>query len=797
MTDIAAHPELGAEQQHIDRCYLALDAAVAPRTQPVSAADGKSADRIQGILNDHREQLLHVRNSGEPLVFGRIDYAPDADHPCAGDRLYVGLVALDDDHRDELLVRWEADAAKPFFQATAVEGGPLERRRSFECEGPRLQSIQDFVYPPAHIDAAEPGLEDPLLRALERAASGEMRHIVATIQADQDRLMRSATEGVLVVQGGPGTGKTAVGLHRIAVILYREAARMSERDVLVIGPNDVHLGYISNVLPSLGRSAVAHLSMDALGSGPGVRIDDPLEVRQIKGSAGMPDLLRRFLDGRITPLQADARFGQGLRLRAETANEIVDRHRHAPGSYLLRRETVRRDWISAIAGDALGRNLVQQTLNRDKAFQQALERVWPTMSASEGIRTLLEGPRVMARAAEELLDADEVALLRKPRTQRVTDVQWSAEDRLLIEELQVMLDGSMPESYAHIVVDEAQDLSPMQWRAVGRRAPSGSMTVLGDLVQATTPWAPTSWTEHMPEGLVRQAELTELTLGYRVPSQAMDYANQLLPAIGVDVEPPRSVRIGEDDPAVMGSDDRGRLLLELRDVVSILLRDAEPGHIGVIVAPSDVGEVRQALVQETADVGYAPDDGLTRKVTVVPADVTQGLEFEHVFVVEPASIARLPQGLRLLYIALTRCRQSLTVLHVEPLPTALTGEVHEPEVPAEPVSAEPSPESEEPALPEVPPAVAPATTSQAVPPISYREVDGRLFRIERQPGQSGPEVAAVEVVTTDGSPPTGRVIVLDDTGTPSQAMWRDGSGAPRHATGASVEELLDLILPTL
>ena len=521
---------------------------------------------------------------------------------------------------------------------------------------------------------------EALLVELERARSGEMIDIVATIQPEQDRVIRSPAAGVLAVQGGPGSGKTAVGLHRAAFLLYGDDA-MARANILVVGPNRTFLRYIAQVLPSLGEDAVVQSTLADLVpeiSGGGGGPDRP-DVERVKGDGRMATVLHRALAARRRPDNADLVVSVGLRrltVPAEALNAAVDRIATRPLPYASGREVVRAHFLAAVASryeELAGvpppdGAAFERAVRNDGGLREALDRRWPSVPAATLVADLLSRPAVLAAAAAGILDEDEQRLLRRRRGRA-----WTPSDAPLVDEAKDLIAGQS-RTYGHVIVDEAQDLSPMQLRMLARRVPSGSMTLLGDLAQAVGVWPHREWQDlaawlPAPDGV----RVVELRLGYRSPGQVLELASRLLPEAAPDVAPTEAVRAGRSEPRRIDAEPGslpGAITAEVVIVAALW------PTVAVIVPDSAVAAVLAALRDRFgAAVGAATTDGLGRRVTVLSAEGAKGLEFDAVVVGEPEQIIAQRDdrrtGLRLLYVALTRPTQHLSIVSTAPLPAAL------------------------------------------------------------------------------------------------------------------------------
>jgi DNA helicase IV len=706
---LATHPDLQDEQAYIDKAYGRLEA------MRQAAADRRDAALVQskgGTFQARTERDIVVRSAlhrleqldigREPLCFGRIDEQPDNGH--GADTFYIGRLAVSDADQEPLVVDWRAPIAEPFYRATGRHPMGLRRRRHFATEGARITGIEDEVFTAegvegnGELEVAGPGA---LLAALERSRSGRMRDIVATVQREQDEIIRAPLRGALVVQGGPGTGKTAVALHRAAYLLYTHRFPLETQGVLVVGPNPVFRRYIEQVLPSLGETGVSLTTIDGLVHTP-VRGTDTRQAARLKGDVRMVGFLAKAVRDRERGLPADVEIPYGpyvLRLTRADSAAVVQAAKRRGGPHNPRRrqveslvidrlyrqyraavERTRRTNVRAGAEEA---SLTEEAefgrdLRQDAVLVPFLDRMWPVMTPQELLHDLYGAPALLQRAGADLLTAEEIAALHRPRRSSFAEVPWPSADLALLDEARVLLGprrrGVVDQdarTYGHIVVDEAQDLSPMQLRVLARRSLSGSMTVVGDIAQGTGHWAPDRWEqvlEHLPARA--EARMVELTVNYRTPGEIMDLATRLLAEAAPGVRPPRSVRrTGEEPDVVRAGEDLAARVAEVTRAVS-----AQPGTVAVIAPPSLSDAIGHALDAAGVTYGDPASSGLDAHVTLLPLTTAKGLEFDAVVVVEPARLVReAPQGLRALFVALTRPTRSLTIVHAEPLPDALAG----------------------------------------------------------------------------------------------------------------------------
>jgi hypothetical protein len=648
-----AHPDLPREQAYVDHAYACLERM---RGTVVRAAEAGATDEAaEAIERWARTRLRTFEDAERGLCFGRLDLEG------MREPLYVGRRWVHDDAQRLLVVNWQAPAARPFYTATPAAPHGVSLRRRFRTRGRTLLDLSDEALDGSLADGIGT-VDDFLLEELEAARGERMRDIVATIQADQYRLIARDPEPPLVIQGGPGTGKTAVGLHRASFLLYTHRAAL--RRVLVVGPNPIFMDYVAHVLPTLGEDAVDQRAVSHLVDGVEPSREDPFPVQELKAGPRLAEVVRRAVELRLErPAQELVARIDGAYVGASQRDvaEIRARVRAERGLSAAARERFRMEVLRAVYGEygrKLGHNAtlsfdeLEAALRREGRLRAFLDAVWPPVRGAEVVRGLLATPARLEEAADGILDADEQRLLRRRGR------GWSAADVPLVDEALALAEMS-PRAYGHVIVDEAQDLSPMQLRMVARRA-GGGFTILGDVAQATGPVAYGGWEEllaHLPGG--DGAEVEELRHAYRVPREIMRLALPLLDAIAPGTAPPLAYRAGAQPPRIVRAADPTASALEEAQRLA-----REEGLVAVILPDSlrpAVGEPAGTLFDELRLPLLAPREA-------------KGLEFDHVVVVEPARIvAEAPgtRGLRELYVALTRPTKTLVVVHAEPLPALL------------------------------------------------------------------------------------------------------------------------------
>jgi DNA helicase IV len=652
-----SHPELAAEQAYVDRAYDALDRmrTVIERTQDAMATEWAALNMEAWV----KRRMRTFEDAERGLVFGRLtlDGTPRP--------LYVGRRWVHDERHESLVVNWQAPAARPFYTATPAEPHGVQQRRRFRTHGRRLLDISDEALDGSAVDGAT--VSDFLLEELERRRETRMRDIVATIQSDQYRLITADPDGALVVQGGPGTGKTAVGLHRASWLLYTHRERL--RRVLVVGPNPTFMDYVSHVLPTLGEEAVEQRAVTELLDGIEVGREEEPDVARLKGDPRLREVVARAVELAVVPAPEELVTlvdGVYIRVRERDVAALLEEVL-APGDPLaLARERFRMAVLRRFYeryGELLGPRALrtfdelERGLRRGGFLARWLDRVLPLPRPEKLVSRLLTSPAALAGAAEGVLGEDEQKLLLRDRPRRVSELRWSDHDVPLLDEARTLLAGA-PRTFGHVIVDEAQDLSPMQLLAISRRAIDGSLTILGDVAQATGPVVYRRWQElepFLPDEA--EIEIEELRHAYRVPAEIMDFALPLLDRIAPEVEPPLAYRQGGDPPRLVRVDSADLLAEALRRAATLADED---GLLAVIVPRSlAAGMSAGELFDELS-------------VPVLTPRQAKGLEFDRVVVVEPAAIADDgDRGLRELYVALTRPTKTLVVVHARPLPEPL------------------------------------------------------------------------------------------------------------------------------
>ena len=676
--------ELEAEQAYVDHAYECLEAAkerVFDLTSMVEVGKGgtNQARVERDAIWDSVSTRLGQLNMGDAaLVFGRIDQNTDSEV------FYIGRVGVWDDSQDPVVVDWRAPIAESFYRATGSDPMGLERRRHFVSRGRNLLSLEDEIFGDIEKfrDGEDSSLkgEGALIAALETARTGRLQDIIGTIQGEQDEIIRAPMSGVVAVQGGPGTGKTVVALHRAAYLLYTHRFPLQGQGVLVVGPNRLFLAYIEQVLPSLGEAGV---EMAALGDLVGaIRVGDNRdteEASRLRGDLAMVKFLTRATKIRQRPLREDLRVGYGvqwLHITVEQTAQIVAEAQRRYRTHNAARRYIEEEFFSTLAlssNELIDKKTVESRLKGQIAIREALDWMWPVLTPSQLLNDTF-GSRALIKVSDPELTEQEVDSLYRSREFLSKEITWSASDAALLDEALAIL-GPRPgkreedavRTFGHIVVDEIQDLSPMDLRMLSRRSLNGSMTVVGDIAQATGAWAHQNWKsilQHLPDR--KEVNMRELTIGYRIPAPLMELAAKVLSEAAPELKPPTSVRSDGEAPIFIEVDDS---FAPLSGVITEELKKTDSGNLAVVAANSQVEEIEELLNRAEIVFGRPNRRGLDEQVAVVPVGLVKGLEVDVVIVVEPKRIIEEQiQGMRALYVALTRATKRVIVIHSEELP---------------------------------------------------------------------------------------------------------------------------------
>jgi DNA helicase IV len=757
--------EISHEQGYVSALYRRLDEMreqsarrLATLLRQTGGTPQAKTERDSGVAL-YTDQVAQYGAVEAGLCFGRLDFEDERAQP-----RYVGRIGIFDEAHDHgaLLVDWRAPAARPFYLATAASPDGVKRRRHIRTRRRTVVGLDDEVLDlEAARGSVHEGLtgEAALLSALSASRTGRMRDIVETIQAEQDRIIRAPLDGVLVVQGGPGTGKTAVALHRAAYLLYTHRRELSTRAVLIVGPNKTFLRYIGQVLPSLAETGVLLGTLGDLFPGVVARRSEPDEVAEIKGRSVMADVLaaavrdRQRLPDEPLPITLEtAAQGETLYLQPETVRAARERARRSEKPHNLARPAFETEIVHALAaqlaekigfdpyahdplgeGDAPGEEIIfdeadlaeiRRELRKEPEVLGTLDWLWPILTPQQLVAGLFASDKRLAVALEhlgedatklrrdprggftpadvplldeaaELLGEDEAskaALAERLRQARIAyaegaleiargSVSIDAEDEVeneILSATDIIGASELAErhedgeqltaaqraaadrtwAFGHVIVDEAQELSPMAWRLLIRRCPSRSMTVVGDVAQTGDLSGTSSWDGIFAPYVADRWRLAELKVNYRTPAEIMAVAAQVLARIDPALEPPRSVRQTGVEPWTRP--------LEPAQLPKVVLDEAAEvgdGRLGVIVPAGRLAELGPPIAEAVPEVVLGGEPDLEKRVAVLTVRQAKGLEFDAVVVVDPdAIVAESPRGQNDLYVALTRATQRLGIL---------------------------------------------------------------------------------------------------------------------------------------
>ena len=739
--------EIQEEQAFLDRAHASLEIM---RNDARAVLDGVIDTGRGGTFQSRTERDIVVRSSlarlehldvgDQALTFGRIDVARTDQAP---EIFHIGRLAVSDQNLEPLIVDWRAPVAEPFYRATGLDPQGLVRRRHLAVDKRIVVGVEDEFFAEAGdgqtrahptVGGEGEGLEDvgfalggpgALLAALGHARTGQMGDIIGTIQKEQDEIIRAGLQGILVVQGGPGTGKTAVALHRAAYLLYTHRFPLERQGVLMVGPNPLFLRYIEQVLPSLGETGVTLSTISGLVTQVRVSAIDAQDVALLKGDPRMVRFIARAVATRQRGLPADIAIPLGastLRISKGTSEEIARRARRRSGVHNARRRFVESELVADLAAQYRSRRGSELSdeefdlrdftaqLRQIPEFTAALRRMWPRLSPHELLHDLFGALPLIRAAGEGLLSEDECRLLERPRAMRLEDVAWTTADAALVDEAAALLgprqsgkkvrrperneggwptglDGSAAASldrpadelvaYGHIVVDEVQDLSPMQLRMLSRRSLAGSMTIVGDIAQASGPWAPSSWDQILVHLAPRRPpHEVELTVSYRTPAEVIAAARPVLAAADVGLEAHRPVRRAGAVP-VIETVESAELMASVVMAVRAEIDEVAPGHVAVLAPSSLLAEIDVALRSagfDPCNPTVASGPGLAAALVLLDVTQANGLEFDATVVVEPVLVAEAgsphvsSRGLRALYVAMTRPTRRLRLVGTRSMP---------------------------------------------------------------------------------------------------------------------------------
>ena len=753
-------PELEAERKYVSMLYTRLDELRAEKLEQLTRTRrGGAQGSIQNVSERdsfaalYEDRLAQLNAVEDRLVFGRLDLDEDVNRSGEedGSPRYIGRIGMTDEDLTRLMVDWRAPEAAAFYQATALHRQGVRRRRHLMLRGRTVLGIDDEVLDTDLFGESDDLQgEGALMAALTQKRTGRMGDIVGTIQAEQDRIIRSPLAGVLVVQGGPGTGKTAVALHRAAFLLYEHRERLKSAGVLLVGPSSSFMRYIERVLPSLGETGVVMSSVGELYPGLRAVPEHNRETARVKGKAFMAKVVAKAVSNRQRLLADDRRVvveGTRLVLTRGQVRHAREKARASRKSHNEAREVFTKILVRELAeqlqqvledsagnGNAVDRSYLVQEVRESRDVRIALNLCWMPLTPQSLLEELFAKEDLLAAAAPQLNARELKSLHREP------GAPWTESDVPLLDEAAELLgdfkavgnkdagveaqlkrdlenaeatlrnvnemlfnagiDGLVEAqdladmnqetearqtaaeravadrnwAYGHVVVDEAQELSPMQWRLLMRRCPLKSFTVVGDIAQTSSASGASSWAQAMKPFVAQRFTLEELTVNYRTPMQIAAAATRVAHAAGLKISTPKAVREGQWPPLV----DRleaGQLLPKLREVLPEEVAIADGGLLAVIVPEPRLAQVRSAVVAQFGRRVGSGSGGLSQDIVVLGAREAKGLEFDVVLVLEPQELIDEVDGtVGDLYVAMTRTTQRLRILAEGAIPAGIDTE---------------------------------------------------------------------------------------------------------------------------
>lgn len=749
-SEAAFERELAGERAYVGQLYQRLDqlreateSKLRSTRKNQSAGNHQNRSERDAYASFYEDRLAQYNAVDHRLAFGRLDMDDDAVR-------YVGRIGLATEEHERLLIDWRAPEAGTFYQATAFNRQGVRRRRHLMLERREVTGFEDDVLDSAMLDDEDASLhgEGALLAALNRKRTGRMGDIVATIQAEQDAIIRADLAGVRVVQGGPGTGKTAVALHRAAYLLYTFRERLNNSGVLVVGPSSSFMWYIERVLPSLGETGVVMSSLATLYPGLRAVPETNPAVARVKGDLRMGEVIKKAVADRQKVPATSVRLAVDsmditlspklVKHARATARSTGKPHNEARETFVkvLLKELTRQlnEKLDAAAGHAVDRPYLEEDVRNSLDVRRAINLAWMPLSAETLVRSLFSKPEYLASATQGILtDAERQVLVRsadQPFTEsdvplldeaaellgdfsKVTGAaaaqRAEAAHQANLENARKALENAHQQledigvdgvitaeqiaelneetgermtaaraaksdrtwAYGHVVIDEAQELSAMQWRLLMRRCPMKSFTVVGDIAQASSAAAASSWAQALKPFVGERFHLDELTVNYRTPAQISDAAVSVARAAGLEISAPRAIREGNWSPStrVVGAEN---LIPSVVATVSEEVAQAGGGLIGVIVADSRYREVASAISTAHRDNTGTSKSALEHQILVLTPWEAKGLEFDVVIIVEPMDLIEAANGsVGDLYVSMTRPTQRLHLIAGTDLPAGL------------------------------------------------------------------------------------------------------------------------------
>lgn len=719
---VSQKSDLAAEQKFLEHAYDRLESMRRSAQEMMNSAletprGGTHQARAERdmIVRRSLSRLEQLEIGDQALSFGGIDFNGEIGEVVS---FHIGRLAVADDDLDPLVIDWRAPVAEPFYRATGKNPMDLARRRHFNVSHRMITAIEDEIFDPQEFadslesDVTNTNVSGPnsLYAAVTKARTGRMVDIVATIQSQQDEVIRAPLSEMLVVQGGPGTGKTAVALHRAAYLLYTHRLRLERQGVLVVAPSRIFARYIDHVLPSLGETGVEILTIESLaGFGESTRVDSPFQ-EALKGDLRMATVIAKAIKDRQRPLKHDEQLTYGgfnLIMSPGDTIEAIRIARRRSGShnqrrkfvesflavriaekYLAKKESFARDdssesEIESVVWDSDSDTSVRtendaireasRKIKKDPNFQRIIQRIWPKLTPETFLGDLFSHLPLIRLAGKDVLSPKECALLHRSSIDSEKIDTWSRSDLVLLNEARTHLgsyykkakDKEEDRGYGHVIIDEAQDLSPMTARMIGRYSLAGSMTIVGDVAQSTSPFGLRTWQEIVaPFPRTKEMNIVELGVNYRTPHEVMKIANGILKEFAPNLVPAESIRYSEQPVEIVqvGSGSFEKILV---DTIRREMSNVHPGIVALI-APHDQ---KESLKKDLANAGLPVSSDIDESLTVLSINEAKGLEFDSVIIVGANRLLVSDKtNLQALFVATTRTTVRLVFLDNKDLP---------------------------------------------------------------------------------------------------------------------------------
>jgi len=670
---------LNEEQEYIDTATSAREFRRGNRYSGKANISSALSQPVNSLAGDRLQSLRELGEVTESVCFANFTKEDDS-------KIYLGKYLVTDSDFEALVISWKAPAAADFYRANHINTCGLIGKRRFIFKSPnKLKDLEEVIFKDLEANiknltrSSETDVSDAVLDELEKGSSGSLKDIIKTIHASQYDIISSKRGGLHVIQGAPGTGKTVVGVHRASWLLFPGNDEQLKADkVLILGPNAAFIRYIEDLVPSLGDEKITHKDLSKLGPNISVTVNESFEVAKLKGSLRMKKLLIKAVKDRLRIPDEDINFtvpgqSQNIKISFESINGRINELRTEKHNYMSGRSAF-RIWLLNEINDILrGEKGIRKLVSRNSTFikesdvDSLTEKIWPSVSAINVIRDLYSSQSRLLNAAKDSdFLVNELVQLEKKSTAQ--NDGWSISDIALIDYVDTLLNGQK-EIYDYIIVDEAQDLTPMQIESIKKRSSNGDILLMGDLAQATGVWLYSSWQQLADLLGTTISRFDELEFGYRVPKQIFEYATKVLSYIDPKLKPPRLVREVSDSPVVnINLENLGMHNL----VKDINAKKFGEGVIGFIVSDNILVDFCESLKEFGVSFTELNSTGLVKGINVVPVSRQKGLEFDSVVIYEPKVILEIPlTGLRHLYVAITRSLNSLHFYCAGELPIEL------------------------------------------------------------------------------------------------------------------------------